>query len=319
MKTNNQAWFKMAFFLFLPAMACAQISYYSLFTSPARPLSEEIIEITLSNSFHNCCVNYDSQAVMLEKNDIYLFYSASNVANPCMCPSPGFSYYETGPLDAGKYNVYVVEEGIHCPPGMICIGTMLAPENVGEIKVLKGKGTDDTYLIDRTTAACKTLPCPYFTVYDITTGDSIPVAGVKGPDGEYVCIGCKIFIPWIDGNVQVKGYFDRDSLEDWTFNDVTFVVTAVLAEVPVSDPKERIPSSAGSPWLLSRSTGNELIIYLMLPGTITVYNTESKVLFKTECISAGEFVWDICNMQAGVYTIQLTTDDMTYSRILLLP
>ena len=300
----------------------AQISNYSISASPRSPNNTDLIEITLINSNHNCCVNYDSQSVLVEGADIYLFYSASNVINPCMCPGPGFSYYDTGPLEAGRYDVYAVEAGIHCPPGEFCIGTMPAPEKVGELTVLKGEGTEDTYLIDRLFTECKQEPCRYFTVHDITAADSFTVAGVIDINGEYVCLFCYIYIPWIDGDVQVKGYFKRDSLDGWAYSDAVFQVTEVLAEVPVQDIGKNnfFPEN---PFSFSfNSAGDEVTIrfkhHQPVQGRLVIYNPEGKTVYQAGLPASGDFTWKVSGMPAGVYTVQWKAENKTFSRKLFL-
>ncbi|MFC1584127.1 T9SS type A sorting domain-containing protein [Fibrobacterota bacterium] len=302
--------------------AQGQPASYTVFPTPSRPISGEAVELTLSNSSHNCCATYDSQSVLIEGTDMYLFYSVSNVTNDCLCPSPGFSYYDPGALDPGVYNVYVVEAGTHCPPGEICIAIILAPEKVGALTVLKCEGTQDSYLIDRAYVNCLVPPCQSFIIHDQTSQDSTCVAGVKDLDGQYVCELCELYIEWIDGDVPVRGYFERDSLEGWMYSEVVFRVTEILnGTAAFSAPKTN--RALRQPITVKFNPARRKVRIrpdLIAPknGLLSVYNPKGEAILQTACAGSDEFVLDLSEKPAGIYTIQLATDNRTYYRRVLL-
>jgi hypothetical protein len=318
-------------FCLLSQLLYSQQSIYSITTDPSKPTEADRIVITLINQSHNCCVNYDSQTVVLDGSKIYLFYSASNVNNACMCPSPGMTTFDTDPLSPGTYEVYVVEAGKHCPPGLVCIDIMPSPEKAGEI-TLTGKPTYGTYMIDRNQITCFVDPCRYFKVYaaDVKEPDTLTVSGVKDTAGDYVCVFCRVFIPWIDGDIAVKGYFDTDSLTGWVYRDTVFVVTEIMYNVHginyagkntgLEDPVAVYPNPFSKSVFFEIRTANSELRDIQL----TIYDIYGKLVQQLDNRGShsverfSSYAWEALNKPAGIYILKLRAGNRIWTRKLVL-
>ncbi|MBD3321864.1 MAG: hypothetical protein GF350_12280 [Chitinivibrionales bacterium] len=102
---------------------------------PSDPTNEDSLQFSIYNENICCCAEYSNHSVTWNDTAIFLYYLVNdeNCAR-CMCLMAGSTtMFESGPLPAGTYSIYKVENSF-CT-GDFCLPVAILPEKVGEITI----------------------------------------------------------------------------------------------------------------------------------------------------------------------------------------
>ncbi len=288
MKQKNQ-WKVMLFFFLLLSFSFiqGQVVYSDLLkVIPSQPAVSQKVTLKLYRHKLCCCTKFDKTVQIDQANQkINLIHQAdTRTCSTCRCivPPGAWVEYSLDSLKKGTYEVTLSESICDKTP---CQRTILNPQKIGEIKV-----SETIYQLDKTGLICLVEPCRYFSATQQDSKVKRTISAVKTLKGDYACVACKKYVPWIDGDVPVKGYFEVDSLDKWLSPDTIFVVTEVISETDIKKGAEKKAALNLSRFISYQQVGSQFVFEIdkkLIGSELQLYDLKGNLQLKQKIIKTS--------------------------------